>query len=97
MATLIVLSTPRTGGGDALISYVEQVIPLIIDAGGTPIKRLHVSDVVCGSDNVEFVFVADFEDASTIRQLFDSAEYQALVPLRDLGFAAIDIYITEDN
>ncbi len=46
MATLIVLSTPRTGGGDALISYVDQVIPLIIDAGGTPIKRLHVSGVV---------------------------------------------------
>jgi len=97
MATLIVLSTARHDGEDALISYVEQVIPMIIDAGGTPIKRLHVSDVVCGNANVEFVFVADFEDASTIRRLFDSAEYQALLPVRDRGFEAIDIYITEDN
>lgn len=97
MATLIVVSTPREGGDDALMSYVEQVVPMIINSGGAPIKRLRVTDIVSGQPHPEFVFVADFKDAATIRRLFDSTEYQALIPARDKGFAAIDIYITEDN
>lgn len=97
MATLIVVSTPREGGNEALMSYVEQVVPMITNNGGVPIKRLRITDVVSGQPHPEFVFVADFEDAATVRRLFDSAEYQALIPTRDEGFAAIDIYITEDN
>ncbi|GMQ98472.1 MAG: hypothetical protein BMS9Abin17_0984 [Acidimicrobiia bacterium] len=97
MATLIVVSTPRDGEDEALMSYVEQVVPMILNAGGVPVKRLRVTDVVHGSPDAGFVFVADFKDASTVRQLFASAEYKALIPVRDQGFAAMDIFITEDN
>jgi len=73
------------------------VVPMIISNGGVPIKRLRVTDVVSGQPHPEFVFVADFKDAATIRRLFDSTEYQALIPAREEGFAAMDIYIAEDN
>ena len=96
MATLIVLSTPRDGGGHALGRYVERVMPMLITAGGQAVKRVGVRDVIAGRADVGFVIVMDFKDAATIRALFDSDEYQALIPLRDQGFAAMDIYITED-
>ena len=37
----------------------------------------------------------DFEDAETIRGVFASDAYQALIPDRDAGFSNIEILITE--
>lgn len=96
MATLIAFMTPRDGGGDALGRYVEQVTPMLVAAGGKAVKRVGVRDVVTGRSEVEIVLVMDFEDAATIRALFDSDEYQALIPVRNEGFSDMNIYITED-
>ncbi len=83
MATLVVVSTPRPGGDEALRSYVEQVMPLLIGAGGQVIKRVGVTDVVSGATSLGMVFVMDFQEAEPVRAFFKSAEYAALMPVRD--------------
>lgn len=97
MATLIVLSTPRDGGEEAMRSYVDRVVPMLIEAGGVPVKRLRVNEVIAGDLDPGFVFVADFGDADEIREVFASDGYQALIPLRDQAFSTIEIFVTEDN
>lgn len=97
MTTLVVVSTATEGADAALLEYVERVVPMFVAAGAVPVKRLHVTDMIAGESDPSFVFVADFEDADTIRAVFESEAYEALVPLRDAGFDTIDIMITEDN
>jgi len=96
MTTLIVVSTPKDDAGDAIRRYVEQVMPMLLAAGGHVVKRLAIEDVVAGRPEPKYVMVMDFEDASSIRRVFHSDEYHAIVPVRDEGLDAIDIYITED-
>jgi uncharacterized protein (DUF1330 family) len=42
------------------------------------------------------VLVMDFESADTVGALFESDEYRALVPVRDRGFAEMNILITHE-
>ncbi|VAW00652.1 hypothetical protein MNBD_ACTINO02-1044 [hydrothermal vent metagenome] len=96
MATLVVLSTPRVGEEEALQTYVQQVMPLLVGAGGTVVKRVGITDVVAGSPGPGFVFVMDFEKVTTIQDVFRSPAYAALIPVRDRGFERMEILITED-
>lgn len=96
MATLIVVSTPKDNGGRAIVRYVEQVMPMLLAAGGQVVKRLAISHVVAGRSEPQYVMVMDFEDATSVRRVFDSDEYHAIIPVRDEGLEMIDIYITED-
>lgn len=96
MATLIAVSAPREGHEEDFNSYVDQVVPLLVRAGGQLVKRLAVRDVVAGGSTAANVLVMDFRDIDTLRDVFESDEYKALIPARDSGFAYIDILITED-
>lgn len=96
MATLVVLSTPAAGEEEALRSYVSQVMPLLIATGGIIVKRVGITDVVAGTPGPGFVFVMDFADVETIRSVFESSAYAALIPVRDKGFERMEILITED-
>ena len=96
MATLIVLSVARPGEETALQEYVEQVMPLLFDAGGAVVKRIGISDTVAGGPDTGFIFIMDFDSAASMRTVFDSDEYAALIPIRDKAFTQIDILITED-
>ena len=42
------------------------------------------------------VLVMDFESADAVTATFESGEYRALVPVRDRGFAEMNILITNE-
>jgi len=96
MATLIVVATARPEGDESRQRYVQQVMPLLTGIGGQPVKRLAVTDAVSGTARPESVIVMDFPEAEPLRALFQSAEYETLLPLRNAGFAQIEILIAED-
>ena len=95
MTTLVVTATPAEGQNEAMGRYLQGVGPLLAGAGGTLVKRVRVTDTLSGTADTGVVMVMDFEDAETIRELFASDAYQALIPERDKGFSSIDILITE--
>jgi uncharacterized protein (DUF1330 family) len=97
MTTLIVTASPAGGQEEARNRYLHAVLPLLIRAGGKPVKRLAVTEIVTGSPGVGIVLVMDFADANTLRPVFDSKEYAALVSDRDKGVANIEILINEDH
>jgi uncharacterized protein (DUF1330 family) len=95
MTTLLVTATPAEGQGEAMGRYLQGVQPLLAGAGGTPVKRVRVTDTVTGTAGTGMALVMDFENAETIQGVFASDAYQALIPDRNAGFANIEILITE--
>jgi uncharacterized protein (DUF1330 family) len=95
MTTLLVTGTPAEGQGEALGRYLQGVGPLLAGAGGTPVKRVRVTDTITGTAGTAIALVMDFEDAETIQGVFASDAYQALVADRDAGFSNVEILITE--
>jgi uncharacterized protein (DUF1330 family) len=95
MTTLLVTVTPAEGQGEAMGRYLQGVQPLLAGAGGTPVKRLRVTDTITGSAATGLALVMDFDDADAIRGVFASDAYQALIPDRDQGFSNVEILIAE--
>jgi uncharacterized protein (DUF1330 family) len=95
MTTLLVTATPAEGQGEAMGRYLQGVQPLLAGAGGTPVKRVRVTDTVTGTAGTGMALVMDFENAETIQGVFASDAYQALIPDRNTGFSNIEILITE--
>ncbi len=95
MTTLLVTATPTEGHNEAMGRYLQAVAPLLISAGGTPVKRVRVTNTISGTAGTAMALVMDFENAEAVTDLFAGDAYQALIPDRDKGFSSIDILITE--
>jgi uncharacterized protein (DUF1330 family) len=95
MTTLLVTATPAEGQAEAMGRYLQGVQPLLAAAGGTPVKRVRVTDTIAGTAGTAMALIMEFENAETVRDLFASDAYQALIPDRDAGFSHIEILIAE--
>lgn len=92
-ATLVVTATPNPNEMESVQGYLQGVLPLLMGAGGKPVKRLKVDEVIRGNPS-GMVLVMDFDSDEAIAALFDSDEYAALIPMRDQGFAEMNILLT---
>lgn len=93
-ATLVVTAVPNPNEMESLQAYLQGVLPLFTSAGGTLVRRLKTNRVVNGRP-AGMVLVMDFESADTAAALFESDEYRALIPVRDRGFAEMNILLTQ--
>jgi len=93
--TLVVTAVPNPSEMEAVQEYLKGVLPLLIGAGGKPVRRLKVDQVIHGNPS-GMVLVMDFDSADAITGMFESEDYAALVPMRDRGFAAMDILLTRE-
>lgn len=96
MTTLIVTATPVAGQHEARGQYLQGVLPILMAAGGKPVKRLRVTNTIAGDNGTAIALVMDFENAETITDVFTSTEYQTLVADRDKAFSTLEILVTED-
>jgi len=94
-ATLVVSAVPNPDEKASMQEYLQSVLPLLMSAGGTVVRRLKTNRVVNGRP-AGMVLVMDFESADTVGAVFETDEYQALVPVRDRGFAEMNILITHE-
>ena len=94
-ATLVVTATPNPDEMQSVQAYLTGVMPLLTGAGGQLVKRQKVSQVVNGRAS-GMVLVMDFDDANAVTDLFASDAYSELLPVRDKGFAEMNILVTGD-
>ena len=95
LTTLVVTAIPNPSAMESVQAYLNGVMPLFLGAGGQLVKRLKVGDVLLGNTS-GMVLVMDFESREAIRAVFDSAEYSALVPVRDRGFREMNILVASE-
>ncbi len=91
--TLVVTAVPNAEHMASVQQYLKGVMPLFQGAGGKLVKRLKVERPLHGRP-AGMVLVMDFDSAEAVTTLFDSDEYKALVPVRDKGFAEMNILLT---
>ena len=91
--TLVVTAVPNPNEMASVQEYLKGVMPLLQGAGGTLVKRLKVGKTIKGNAS-GMVLVMDFDSADAVTGLFDSDDYAALVPVRDRGFAEMNILLT---
>ena len=90
---MVVTATPNPNEMESVQGYLKGVLPLLMAAGGKPVKRLKVDEVIRGNPS-GMVLVMDFDSDEAITALFESEEYAALIPIRDQGFAEMNILLT---
>lgn len=93
--TLVVTAIPNPKEMASVQGYLKGVLPLLMDAGGKPVKRLKVDEVIRGNPS-GMVLVMDFDSDRVITELFQSEAYAALIPARDQGFSEMNILLTHE-
>ena len=94
-ATLVVTAVPNPEEMASVQEYLTGVLPLFKEAGGQLVKRLKVHKPIHGKPS-GMVLVMDFDSADAITTMFESDEYAALVPVRDRGFAEMNIQLAHE-
>jgi len=93
--TLVVTAVPNPEEMASVQEYLQGVMPLLVGAGGNLVKRMKVNQVIHGKPS-GMVLVMDFDTSSAITGMFKSEEYAALVPVRDKGFAEMNIRLAQE-
>ena len=91
--TLVVTAVPNRDEMGSVQEYLQAVMPLFMAAGGELVKRLKTDTVIHGRP-AGMTLVMDFDSADAVTEMFESDEYAALIPLRDKGFAEMNILVT---
>ena len=93
--TLVVTAVPDPNEMPSVQEYLQGVMPLLMGAGGKPVKRLKVNEAIHGKPS-GMVLVMDFDSADAIAGMFESDDYAALIPVRDKGFTEMNIQLTHE-
>ena len=93
--TLVVTAIPNADEMASVQEYLQSVMPLLTAAGGQLVKRLKVSGLIHGNRS-GMVLVMDFDSSDSIAAVFESDDYAALVPVRDRGFAEMNIMLADE-
>jgi len=91
---LIANAVPNPENMADMKGYLQQSAPLLDGLGGSPAKRMKVTEVING-DTPALVLIMDFPDREALAAVFASDAYKALIPIRDRGFLRMDIFIGE--
>jgi uncharacterized protein (DUF1330 family) len=93
--TLVVTGIPNPNEMESVQEYLQSVLSLLMGAGGKLVKRLKLDKVILGNPS-GMVLVMDFDSAEAITAMFESDEYARLIPVRDRGFAEMNILLTNE-
>ena len=93
---LIVNATANLDNQEAIQKYSEGVLPLLLEAGGKPPIRAQLDHVIKGKAAYTLFLFMEFPDQQPILDLFESEEYQKLLPYREKAFNDLNIYTFQD-
>ena len=93
--TLITLATPDPAEQETMAYYAKASFELAQEYGVEVLVRSGVSEHLHGNRPTAIVGIAAFPDAETIKALFNSKAYQALIPHREKALKAVNLYISQ--
>lgn len=70
---------------DSFMEYGTRARPLFAKYGAEPVLVGRVAGHLHGASDHQMEVVVRFPDRSALESWYNSAEYQALIPLRDTG------------
>ena len=89
---VLVTAMPRPNEAEAMQTYAGKAHALLKQSGATGIALYNVEEKVQGND-LAMAFVAEFPDASAVKDFFYGTEYQSLLPYREKAFQTFNVHI----
>jgi uncharacterized protein (DUF1330 family) len=95
--TVTVLATVSVAEDQAmaLAAYFKATGPLLEAAGAKIIKRFRIIDVVAGQKPAQTVMIVEYPDRAAVDMVFNSPQYKAIIPMRDLAFPVYNVTIVD--
>lgn len=75
----------RVKDREKLKEYAGQAPATVAAHGGKFLIRGNVTEVLSANADLDIFALLEFPDAGTVRRWYNSAEYQALIPIREQG------------
>ena len=92
---LFVTAMPNPEEKPAMQEYLQKVVPILAAAGGSLLVRGMIQKTVSGEPDYKMAMVMEFNSIEAVSAVFESKEYQELIPIRDRGFIKMDISLAK--
>ncbi len=92
-ATMIVNAIINRNEQESFNEYGQRATAIFKEAGAVPQAKYQINETFLGQGECKLVSIMEFPCIDTLKNTFQSAEYQALLSLRDKAFDKLDIYI----
>ncbi|MEM7060319.1 MAG: DUF1330 domain-containing protein [Pseudomonadota bacterium] len=82
---------------EALETYFQVAMPLIERVGAKVVQKIEVGEAVVGEQPSEMVMLVEYPSYEAVQRVFNSAEYQAIIPAREKAFLKYNVCIVSKN
>jgi uncharacterized protein (DUF1330 family) len=94
---LIINATPNKGEAKAHDEYLQMARPISARHGAVRVANYLLSEALDGQSHASNCIVVSFPTRQSIYDLFADPDYQALIALRNTGFAAVRYFIGSER
>jgi uncharacterized protein (DUF1330 family) len=78
-----------------LAAYFKATTPLLERVGARIVQRFAINEVVVGRRPARSVVLVEYPDRAAVDAVFESPEYKAIIPIRDLAFLDYHVSILD--
>lgn len=83
---IIALVTRNENAPEAFAKYMTATAPLLKAAGAKIVQVFEINEVIIGNRPAKTVFVVEYPDRAAVSKVFESPQYQDIIPQRDKAF-----------
>ncbi|MCT4557866.1 MAG: DUF1330 domain-containing protein [Pelagimonas sp.] len=76
---------------DAFQHYLDVTSPLLEKAGARVIQQFSLENALIGEKPAEMIMIVEYPDMAAVDGLFQSPEYQAVIPVRNRAFSTYSV------
>jgi len=84
---LLIETTLRAGGEEALQSYLAVVGPLMEEVGARILVRYETGEMIAGQGVAQFVSIVEYPDAEAVDFVFENPAYRQISTVREQAFS----------
>ena len=93
--TVLAMVTFAENQASALTRYLEVTTPLLQRANAVVTKMFDLNEAVVGERPAKRMIIVEYPNRAAVDLVFNSDEYKALIPTRDIAFTDYNISVVE--
>lgn len=97
MIQLVASMTTNPDETEAYETYLKGAMALIEHVGARITQRIELGAPIIGEVPAKILLLVEYPNHASVRRIFDSAAYKALIPFRDRAFLDYNICLVERN
>jgi len=91
---LIITAIPNPEKMEAVQSYLSQIMPVLVAAGGKPVGRYRVTNQLIGGGGLKMMALLEYPDEKGITDMIAGEAFTSLTDLREQAFAQLNLMVS---